>query len=375
MAHQNSASVKEHSTSPVTTTVSTTATSVPAGPDQMRPVALRKGIPMSMKRVQESAPEVASQPDAKPSGHQNSASVDPAPPVATTVFTAATSESPATAPATLDTYTPLGTYSLNYDSTEWDDNRETPTTPVPFLDVCMTVVDSSRTHVLRIPELDKLADSLAARYQAKNGNLPTIKQYYTSWADPDANGDINVYIKLTSPELIAAAADGYNPAAPKYYDITITLDDYSQVNFPFIFISMRILISANDKRHWSPLQEMETAHLAPAPLVLKLASSAKGKIPKDIQAGANTLARLWVGFDAAKFQATSHDLLQQTMIFHISDTQRQNWARKVKPIEGTDPQSLPVELRSLLNPALIKWLQDKYIPAWICQRIGTLYNN
>ena len=317
------------------------------------------------------------------------------------------------------TYPVIDYYQLSYDTAGWMQGQTVPKSPAQYFQIYDTMLGTLKNYSCRIPALDQIRDKLCTKTQVDNNiQLACIPELYDCWSSLDDESNTVLNFEIKQPELIAQAADGYdaNSKTHSYSYLKFTNLGLS-VTVPFIFQSMRftfsfdaqsvigiaraydptmtgtmgkrILLTGNyidpptvpsatvrqaiavntvGNKSGDSLKDLTSAHQDPPAFVSKLAAVGSQAVPTDNSTGAQELASN-LPLNSDDVQEASQRILYRTMLFHMSDSDLNNFTGEVRPSQGTGADQIPSSLGSNLETQIASWIQNSYTPMWIAKRV------
>ena len=314
-------------------------------------------------------------------------------------------------PATAPMYEPVDSFALKYTPTK-DAQAE------HYGDLCTTYVDEIQTFTCRLPMIDKIRDAAYAKAQSGDdkAKFAGIPEWYSASIFVDFETNSPTYsFEMLYPDVLAACADAYDPKKPAYENLRFTGlgSDFEDFTLPFVFQSMSVATNADGDllvgnvikydpeklgmqgvqcavsgSSMAPSETLFTAavvrdlagiepsmdihvpswaHIAPASHLMAL-YEVDERPPAEDLIGANKLSGLLPG--TKELHQTAQDLIFRTMLYHMTSEERNFTGQNQPGVSKSDHDWTEQEIPpSMVNTSAKDWLQTKYIPAWISNRI------
>ena len=314
-------------------------------------------------------------------------------------------------PATAPTYEPVDSFALKYTPTK-DAQAE------HYGDMCTTYLDEIQTFTCKLPMIDKIRD--AAYAKAQNGDdkakFAGIPEWYSASISVDFKTNSPTYsFEMLYPDVLASCADAYDPKKPTYENLKFTGlgSKFKDFSLPFIFQSMSMATNADGDllvgnvikynpeklgmegvqcalsgSSMAPSETLFTAavvkdlagiepsmdihdpswaHSSPASHLMAL-YEVDDRPPAEDHSGASKLSGLLPG--TKELHQTAQDLIFRTMLYHMTTEERNFTGQNQPGISKSDHDWTEQEIPpAMANTSAKVWLQTKYIPAWISNRI------
>ena len=119
------------------------------------------------------------------------------------------------------------------------------------------------------------------------------------------------------------------------------------------------------------IEEMGSAHASVAPALMVVAMAAAGQpVPQDESIGAKELNDMQIPSD---LHEETQKLIYRVMLYHMTDDDRKKFLGVFQPLVNADAgDGVPAELGPNIESGLKIWIQEKYIPAWLAQRLSAI---
>ncbi|KAJ8123075.1 hypothetical protein ONZ43_g882 [Nemania bipapillata] len=301
----------------------------------------------------------------------------------------------AAAAAVADKWNLIDIYTLSYDTAAWSDTDASVRAPAACFDVATAFYSEGKVSSCRIPVLDRIRDAAYANAQMQ-GAFTSIEEFYTCfrYLSPTTHNTVFEF-RCNHPELIAQQADNWNAASPKYENLTFNNIGLPDVKLPFVFSVMDIelswdaldvtgivrrydpkMVGEQGKRHrilgsWSdtPVSLMSVAHTSVTPQLFNLMTTST-PVPTDESLGAKELSQMTM---PAELHEETQNLIYRVMLYHMSESDRNKFVGVVRPPIGDyEADGVPSALGPNCEDGLRRWIEEKYIPAWLTQRISDI---
>ncbi|KAM3083200.1 hypothetical protein ACMFMG_003860 [Clarireedia jacksonii] len=279
----------------------------------------------------------------------------------------------------------IDTYTLSYDTSNWNDKDASVKSPASLFEVTTAFHSESKVYSCRIPVLDRICDAAYAKAQEAQ-SFACVEEFYTCFRYKHPTTHNTVYeFRCNHPEPIAQQADNWNKSSLSHQDLTFNGIGLPDVNLSFVFSVMSIELSADAQEvsgiirrfdHKMSGEEGKRHRLigawsdTPVSVLFSLMAAANPPVPLDESIGAKELNDMQMPADLPD---VAQKLIYQVMLYHMSDKDLESFVGVARPLVGEyEADRVPPVLGPNCEAGLKDWIQKKYIPAWLTQRISII---